>query len=445
MFDFTPNVALEPSDRKLYQKLRLALYFVFFALALYLSYLIVFPSKYFFFNLSEPTSNKNSLANVKLSDSAYPENGFLAAGEELRYGADITNDYSSAQVKITLQKDSENPANPSISVRRSYQAFMYPEGEAIGFKEGSLLLEGMNYYIISDGQLRKFASPAILNSLGYSPANFKVVSKEELSYNPHGETLDKVDFFPNGAIFKIENEYYILSEQKLKKFTGENPFLTQYDQSQALNKSQDFLQKYPVSEDSVGFSDGTLVSSVDSVFIISRNKFFPIDSVQTFEIKGFHWEDVVPAGTDELAIYEKEKLFNLKGVHPDGTIYKSIEDTTYYLVWDGKKHILPSEKIATSWNKMTPIAVSEKALEGAASCSIKKAFFNSNTFVCEIPLESFAGLPGGNYEFTFRSNNAIHLKYLDVEFEKKITKDNLKFFLIGLYNSILANYAKTAL
>jgi hypothetical protein len=444
MFDFTRNVKLEPKSLSIYGKLQATLYLAFFVLAVYLGYLISFPSRHFSFLLSNPNQSKNNITLVKLSNGTYPENGIVPAKDSLTYHTDITNDYSSAEVKIMLHNDSPDPVSPSISVRKSYQAFMYPEGEPIGFKDGSLLTEGEKFYIVSDGLLRKFSETGIMSSLGYTPSNFKTVSKEELRYNPKGDPISEPGNFPNGALFKIEDAHYILSEQKLKKFAGENPFLSQYDSSQALKKNPDFLQKFPMSDELVGFSDGTLVSNADSVFIISEGKIFPIDSVETFEAKGFNWEDILPAGTDELALYERAKLFNLRGVHPSGTIYKSIEDADYYLVRGEQKHSLPSEKIASSWNKMTPVLVSEKALDAVSTCAIKKTFFDLDVFNCEIPLENFAGLPGGNYEFAFQAENEIRLQSLGVKFEKKITKANFKFFLLGLKSSIITNYEKTA-
>lgn len=68
-----------------------------------------------------------------------------------------------------------------------------------------------------------------------------------------------------------------------------------------------------------------LFSSNESVFLASQEKIWPIADVPTFESMGFIWNDVVPASSEEISFYEKQKLLTLKTPHPDGTIFSEKE------------------------------------------------------------------------------------------------------------------------
>ncbi|MFA7319786.1 MAG: hypothetical protein WC022_04295 [Parcubacteria group bacterium] len=443
MFDLTEEIQLEPEDRRLYRKLQVSLYLFAFILALYLSYLIIFPHKYFSFSFLNPASSQNNISITHFTDEAAPQNGKITGGNELYFDTDISGDFSKALITLNLNGASEKPSAASIAVRRSYQAFMYNLGDPIGWRNGSLLKYNGTYYIISDSDLRKFSTANIPVTLGYSEKSFREVSAEELTYNPLGADIAAADSYPNGALFRIADNYYIMNGQRLEKFVSDQAYLSKYDPSAALMKDTSFLNDHPISDDLVGFSDGTLIANGGSVFIVSNGKLLPVDNVQTFAGKGYNWNDVLNVGEDEIAIYQKDKLFNIKSPHPNGTIFKTSEDSKYYIVENGKKHLLPSEGIAASWLKKEPIMVSEKALEIYARCTFKKNLWNTSNYSCEIPLDKFSDLIGFNYEFSLASDTDIRMDSLSVDYKKNVNKKNFKSFAIGLYNSILGTYAPT--
>lgn len=444
MFDLTKEIKLSPKDKGLYQKFQITLYLIIFLAALYLSYLIIFPHKYYSFSFLNPSSNRNNIIEPRLTDETSLSDGKLSTGNTLYFDTDIFSDYSVATVTVGLNGSSAKPQQAAVSVRRSYQAFMYNQGEPIGWRSGSLLKNNGRYYIISDSKLRKFYVPSIPFSMGYTDKNFQEVSTDELQYNPTGEDIISEENYPDGALFKIADNYYTMTDQKLQKFVSDQAYLSKYDPLEALSKDETFLNRYAPVDDLAGFSDGTLVSNSESVFIISSGKLLPIDNVQTFESKGYQWKDVLSAGEDELAIYQKDKLFNIKSPHPNGTIFKASESGKFYIVENGKKHLLPSTAIAASWLKKEPITASEKALEIYAECSLKKNLWSASTYSCEIPLDKFSGLAGFNYEFSLDSDTVIKLDALNIDYKKNVTKANLKSFLVGLYNSIIGTYAPTS-
>lgn len=442
MFDFTRGINLEPKSYQLYRKLQFVLYLAVFFIASYLGYIIAFPHKYFSFSFLKPNSSQNNLSDPRLAGGIFPEKGELLAKNNLLFDTSIASDYSKASVEMKLKDDSPKSVLPIISVRRSYQAFMYPEGESAGFRDGWLLKNDENYYIISNGLLRKFSSSGVWRALGYLPESFTEISSQDLEYNARGDDLDALAFYPENALFRIEDNYYILKNQKLQKFVSDQAYLTKYEESQAIKKDADFLANYPLADDMAGFSDGTLVANADSAYIISVGKILPIDSAETFENKGYRWEDIVNVGLDEISIYEKDKLFNIKNPHPSGTIFKTTENSRYYMIKDKQKHPIGTEMIARTWSKKNPVAVSEKALEISADCRLRKSFWDSESYRCKIPLDRFSNLVGFDYEFSLVSENDIQISALSVNYEKNINKRNFKTFLIGLYNSIKINYAR---
>ena len=430
MFDLTREINLNDRDNKLYKKFQCFLYLAAFFLTLYLSYLIIFPHKYFSFSFLNPTSNQNSIA----SPASTEKNGMI-------FDTNITGDYSNALVTINLNSSSEKPGASSISLRKSYQSFLYPEGAPIGWRTGSLLKNNGSYYLVSDSKMRKFSSSATLFALGYTEESFQTVSTEDLAYNQLGAEITATDSYPNSTLFRIENNYYILNDQKLQKFVSDQAYLSKYDPREALVKDPGLLGQYPTMDDLAGFADGTLVANGDSVFIISSGNLLPVDNVQTFENKGYSWNDVLNVGEDEIAIYQKAKLFNIKSPHPDGTIFKTSEDATYYMIENNEKHLLPSTEVAASWLKKEPIMASQKALDIYAHCNLKKKLFSASSYSCKIPLDIFYNLAGFTYEFSFVSDTKLQPDSLSVDYKKDVTKANLKTFILNLYNSIKLTYA----
>lgn len=441
MFDFTKEVGLEQKSYSIYRKLQLVLYLGAFLVFFYLAYLIIFSNQYFTFSFSNSFSLKNTISNPRLLDNTFPEKG--KTDGTILFNANLSKDFSKADVNFIINKKSPLPNSLMISARKSYQAFFYPEGNPIGFRDGSLLKSSDNYYLISNGQLRKFFDFNLVISLGYSLENFIEIFETDLKYNPIGQNINKDTAYPDSTLFRIDDNYYALENQQLKKFVSDQAFLSNYDSSQALEKDSNFLNNYPATEELASFSNGTLISNNTSVFEIANGQILPIADIITFESKGFDWNDIIAVGSDEITIYAKGKLFTLDTPHPDGSVFKTIENSKYYIIKDKQKHFLPTENIATSWLKKNPVIASEKSIELSSSCEPKKSILNSNSYSCDIPLDIFENIIGTNYEFELQSNKEIVLDFINVDFKKNITFKNFVGFFSETLNKIKQNYAPT--
>jgi hypothetical protein len=438
MFDFTKEIELDKKGYSLYRKLQIILYLGAFFLSIYLAYLVIFPNLFFTFSFLNPDSSKNTIVNPRLTNNIFPKKGKIE--KEVLFNANLSEDYSKAKVNFVLNKKSPSFDAPVIYARKSYQNLFYPDGNPIGFKDGSLLKNSRDYYIISEGALRKFSNINVLLAMGYSQDNFQEISENDLQYNLAGQDINENDPYPDSTLFIIDDNYYILEDQTLKKFVSDNAFLSNYDSIQAIPKNITFLNNYPLSEDLMGFANGTIIAHDISAYIISGNEILPINNIRTFESKGFDWNDVINVGSDEIAIYTKGKLFTIDSPHPDGSILKTANDSSYYIISDFQKHLLPTEHIAFSWLRKNPIFVSEKSLQVEADCTPEKSIFNSNSYSCDIPLDIFENLIGTSYEFKLQSNGKIELDFININFKKNIDIKNFKSFFREIFIRIKQNY-----
>ncbi|OGI34915.1 MAG: hypothetical protein A2259_03580 [Candidatus Moranbacteria bacterium RIFOXYA2_FULL_43_15] len=451
MFDLTKNVKLNQEDIALYRRTQTGLYVLAFSAGLILLFLILFSSKKFVFSFLTPDSNKNDIIDPRDENNIFPDRGEIKTGNPLIFDTVATGRYSSAEIRLTVAKNSPKPENVSAKVRKSYQAFLYPEGDPIGFKDGTLLKNNGGYFIVSDGKIRKFANENTVLDLGFPRNAFRETSPEESGYNPEGEIIiqSKIDSseliapdYPDSSIFKIEETYYILKNGELTPFISEKAYLTQYDINQAIVKGRDFLRYYPISNNPLGFGDGTIISYGEAAFIVSGESILPIDNPETFVEKGYLWEEIIPVSGDEFSLYPKGKLQMLRSPHPDGIVYLTEESSKWYLVKEGKKHLLSSENIARSWLKKSPVTVSEKSLELKDACSFEKETLSFRTYSCRFPVDSLEVFRGKDYEFKLLGKSDTRLETLNVTFKKEVSRDNLKFALIDLYNKLRMNYAR---
>jgi len=435
--DLTREISLSEKKYSLYKKLQTTLYVVAFLIAVIMAVRVIFDSQNFYFSFTPSNANNSSVnyPRYQKMDSVV-ENGNLSTGTEIYFDTVPIGTFSKATVKFP--SNIARSFSGTISVRKSHQAFLYPESTPIGFKNGSLLKNTNEYYIVSENKLRNIPT-SILSTLGYSITAFIEASEEDLQYTPAGDPLLTSESYPDFSLFKIEDDYYLLEKSSLKKFTSETAFLSQYRISQAIEKTTDLFSRYPLSEEQLGFADGSLVSYRDSIYIISQNKYYPINNPETFIAKGYDWNDVIPATTDEVSLYEKTALFTIRRNHPAGTVFKTIGSGKYYIIDNLEKHLLPSQSIADSWSARSPILVSEKSPETIEHCTLQKNYFGSE--FCELQIDSLRNLPGVNYEFIMKLDTDTSIEDLNISFSKDLNRSNLIIFLQDIYNKIKNKYA----
>ncbi|MFZ2188684.1 MAG: hypothetical protein WAV73_03940 [Candidatus Moraniibacteriota bacterium] len=439
-FDLTKEIKLDKNSYSRYRRLQAIFYSFCFCASLYVAYFIFFPTQEFNFSFLMLTSNKGNALNPRTNDGTLITDGKFPAKQASYFDASLVGSFSKIKLSFTLNRQSKKPDNAHIDLRKSYRAFLYPKGNPLGFRDGTLIKNKDDFYLISDGKLRKFNNLSTITTLNFPQIAFLSVENDnELKYNPPGEEISDTKNYPADSIFKINEEYYILNSQgALEKFISSGAFLSLYAENIAIPKNVDFLSNYSLTENPVGFADGSIVTYGTSAYIVSGNKIYPIGDPEIFINQGYNWSDIITVGGDEFSLYAKEKLFTLTSVHPDGTVFFTPDSGKWYRIENLQKHELPSEKIASSWLKKKPITVSAKSLEILGGCDLKKDFFGN--YSCFLPLNDTQDSAGKYYEFTFTTKDDLKIDNLNLLYEKNMTIQNLKLALRNMILKIKARY-----
>jgi hypothetical protein len=428
IFDLTKEIKLQPSLQKKYDTARIILHVVFVFAMLFVAYRILFPIVPLDFNLATPDANKNTLVAPRLGQTnKFPPKRTIRTNETLLFNANPEGQFSDANISFVLGKNTADLESTEIKIRKSYQAFFYPTGDPVGFPNATLLsTTDANYYLVSNGLLRKFSNPKVILSLGYPKSAFINVSTDDLKYNKIGEDITDSNTYPDDTLFAIDNTYYQLKKQQLSPFVSAQAFLSQFDATSAIAKDNDFFVRYPISEASMGFADGTLASSADSVYILSEDKSYPIENEITFAALGFDWGNVIPISADELGAYKKQKQFTNNSPHPNGTILIDQKEIKYFIIKDGKKLPIDNAAIIKTFSKQKPISANLNTAEKEFSCALQRKTFSSNTYSCNISLANFTSFVGNDYQIAATFPSDATLNTIDVTFSTPLTFDSLK-------------------
>ncbi|MFZ2226206.1 MAG: hypothetical protein WA064_00440 [Candidatus Moraniibacteriota bacterium] len=438
MLDFTKNTTLEPTWQKRYERLRALLYALAFAWALALAYGLIFPTLAFdyFFN-PDAFSKKNTILDPRDQNNAPLENGKLTKDKKLLMDTALLGNFSDATLSITAGNDVDLSGS-TLLAHKSYRAFLYPVGDPVGFREGSLLFSAGDFYLVSNGERRQFASQDLATELGFTPDMFLMVDANELDYNKQGEKITQTNY-PDGTTFVIEDTYYQLKNNLLYPFVSAGAFLSRYEARTALKKDRDFLSKFEVSQEQLGLADGTLAAIGISVYILSAGKSYPVASPQVFEELGYDWNALYVANSEEVGIYKKQKQFGEGSTHPDGTIFQDEKIETYYLIENGKKRpLLGTHLIASYATKIKPVVADSTSLNQTASCSLKKAaFWQKNTYTCRMPLAQVVAQKGNDYQFLGQFNATVAIDQIHAKFHTALNFQNARNSLSRIKNSAI--------
>ncbi len=375
------KIKLNPGWERRYKNARFLIYLIFILSITYFSYLVLFPSTNFVFSFKNPDSLKNTIADPRKENGELIRNGQIEGDEKMIFDTNLVGDFSEAEISFTLTKKSSIVEDGSVSVRKSFRSFFYPEGEAI------------------------------------------------TKINPP-------------QLFKIKEDYYQLKDDTLYKFVSEKAYLSNYDSKQALIKDESFLKNYSLAEEFIGFRDGTLLSSDISVFVVSGNKIWPINNPTTFTSSGWDWNDVIAASGEEIGIYQKEKLLTLKTPQLDGTIFFDKNTEKYYLISDRQKHELASKDALDFYSKSKPLLAEEKNLDIKIDCNLTNSLGLLKKYSCTIPISEMKDFSGNDFEFKAFFGNDVDVQNISVTFKKKMNIENLKSTLLTLKNRTLLNYGQ---
>lgn len=375
------SMFIPPTLQNLYWKLRLLLWTFVFVVCFFLGSAFLFPDFQYSFDFSTPNSSKNTLLNPRLTDGTPRPNGKFDGSMILMLDAGVIGNFSQASLSLNLEKKSPVPTAITGTLRRSYQAFLFPEGKPI-------------------------------------------------------------DVFPTEDLYKIDSTYYALRNNILIPFVGRDAFHSRYPDHFAKTETQDFLLRYSVSKNFIGFRPGSLLSFADGVFIVtSETTIRPVGSAEIFLALGYSFENVLPVNSEDIGMYERGRILLLGAQHPDGTLFRDRDTTTVFLIDQGtKRPIIDQTYRDFLIAKQTPIEASQSASQQTVSCKLTSSLF-PRAFSCDVPLGILTDTPGSDYELTLSDpDKEVNIRTLNLELHTEKSKANAFTLLATLKNRILTRF-----
>lgn len=222
MFDLTKEVILEGKWKKRYVFARLFLFLVFIAIAAYFAHAILFPSQNFTLDLSAPESKGNNF---------YYEGH--QQGSDF-YSAYSRENFSAVKLQFILKKESAPLQPVTVSIRKTYQAFIYPTAanpaampsaasESNAFANGTLLSFANAVFIVVDGKVMPFNNPLTFLSFGYQWNDVIPATEAEAGLYQRDKLFTVDQPHPDGTVFLTRDSHKYFLVQNKQKLEISNP------------------------------------------------------------------------------------------------------------------------------------------------------------------------------------------------------------------------------
>ena len=378
-------IPIPASWQQRYLFLRFVMYFLCIVMAVLLASRFFFPTITQNFDFRSPESSKNMLLAPRSPENTPRTNGKIESGGTLVTDTAVVGDFSLVTVTAVLEKKSALPETLSVSLRRSYQSFLYPSGEPV-----------------SD--------------------------------------------FPNETIMRAGDTYYLLRDDTLFPFVSEQAYLSRFPKERAfiVTDTTPFFVRFSVSDTWFGFRVGTLLSNANGVFVVvSETEVRPIGSADIFLSLGYNFADVIPVNEEELGVYQQGRILLLGAPHPDGTVLHDPTTDDYFLIQKGtKKPLLPGIYRDFLLETIHPIIVSSQASTETVRCILTPTIFHS-AFSCTTPITTLIPGFGNDFELRMDSASAIDLNTLSVSFETAKNRQNILTLLSQMKQRLLARFGAT--
>ncbi|MFZ1626939.1 MAG: hypothetical protein WAT81_04010 [Candidatus Moraniibacteriota bacterium] len=367
----------------LYAKLRMTLGIILLFISIGIAYVFLFPTIVTSFDFRNPKSSKNQIFTPRSENGDARTNGKLETNGTFIANTSPLGDFSRLTVGIDLEKRSESPSHIAVTVRKNYNAFLYPIG-------------------------------------------------------------DPVTEFPSDDVFRIGDTYYALREKILYPFVSEAAFLSRFPKERAIvfDASSSMLKHFSISEEWIGFRIGSLVSFADGIYIVtSETDIRPIGSAEIFLALGFHFEDVIPVSEEDLGIYKRGRIFLMGATHPDGTLFEDRSSGTLYLIDRlARRPVQNTEYREFLLSKVHPILADEPSPATTGHCSAVAGLV-PRVFDCDINLTAVASTLGADYEIRLTDNDVdVDIATLSLAFGTRLDIANAKVLVAKVKERILARF-----
>jgi len=170
----------------------------------------------------------------------------------------------------------------------------YPIGPEMTFPNYSLLRSpDKKVYLLIDGVKRHIVSEQIFRKIGFNPEEIINVDNNDLVKYPDGKPITTP--YPTGILAQNKDTGAIYYIQEDIKYPIINTVILEnnYPGQSPITISSEELNNLNNGEP-ILLRDGSLIKTLNSptVYLISRGKKMPIDSEETFKAMGYQWSDV---------------------------------------------------------------------------------------------------------------------------------------------------------
>lgn len=258
------NLKLDSAWEKRYRIARIFVYLIFSMGFIFAAYLVLFPSANFRFSFLNPESAKNTIVEPRNENNELIKNGKIKKESYFIFDANPLGNFSEAEVEITLEKKSGEIEEGSISVRKSFRSFFYPEGEEIdnlsNVSFAKLLSTKESVYLASGNKIWPIADAITFESMGWNWNDVIPSNSEEISSYEKQKLFTLKNAHPDGTVFsdKETGRYYLVEnrEKRLIKnsadlisFAKTNPTIAEEKSLETISScemesSWKFLRKY---------------------------------------------------------------------------------------------------------------------------------------------------------------------------------------------------------
>lgn len=206
-------------------------------------------------------------------------------------------------------------------------------------------------YAVSSAEKLSIEDQNYSTQLGFGRQDIRRSLNFETSFNPDG-TLIKSPDSPN--VYALEGGQ--------KRWIGDPQyFRIRYNWSRLLVSSEGRIDRYASNSD-FHFPDGTIVKGADpQVYVLDSGQKRWITDPSIFSGLGYDWANLVITTNAEIAYYPSGSNMTL-GSHPNGTLIKTADNPSVYILESGMKRRIGSPNVFNAqffWRNVVTISSSE--------------------------------------------------------------------------------------
>lgn len=183
----------------------------------------------------------------------------------------------------------------------------YPIGEDIALANYSLVKdEDGNIYLLVDDAMRRFESMEAFRSIGFSEAEIIDITSREVATYTEGSPITITTQDPSGRIVKTASGAMFLLRDGTRQQILDTAILNaNFPNATVETASPGEIEQYKEGR-FLKLPDGSLVRSIENptVYVVADGKRRAIDSEQTFNDYGYAWDNIVFVNDDVLNLHK---------------------------------------------------------------------------------------------------------------------------------------------